>query len=136
MALPVDLHPALASLVRAQGLPETAVRSDGRLTLVIDRQYRVHVSPAADGRLAVHARLVAPEAGLANPRNEGLIDKLLTAAQALVATHRSGLVAAPQGDALLLQQWVPAAATLETLQTALAEFVNALAFWAKTAKSL
>lgn len=129
------LHPAVQSFMQIQGLPADSLRSDGRLTVVVDQRYRVHLSPAADGRVVLHAEVASLEVSAPRGENERLIERLLKLAQGLLKGHATGLHLSRFGDALGLQQWLPADVSDTQVREAMASFVNDLSFWVRAAKS-
>jgi hypothetical protein len=128
-------HLAVQGLMQAQALPPSSLRPDGRLTLVVDQRYRVHVSPGADGRVVLNATVAMFDPTEPPAHADRLIERLLQLAQGLLKGHASGLHLSQHGDTLGLQQWLPAQVSVQQLQEALAHFVNDLSFWVRAAKS-
>ena len=120
---------AIAAFMASQSLPASALRGDGRLTLVIDGSHRIHLQAAAHGRVAITARLLPLSAVWNQPRLDAVLEPLARKAAGLLRDHASGLCLDERRQALLLQQFVPAGADAAAVQDALAEFANALAFW-------
>lgn len=122
------LHPALRAYLARHAIDPAGVRRGGRVTLTVDGTYRVHLQPAADGRLAITSVLL--DLGLVAP--DRLTDFLIRLAQgacALLREHAAGLAVDDAADRLVLQQLVAASVDLTELEAELAAFVNVLAFW-------
>lgn len=124
-------HPHIASFMQRQGLAPEQLRSDGRLTLVVDDRYRVHMAPCANGGLALIARVMSlPEDRV---DRQDLIDRVLKKSAALLQKHPSTLTVDPHEDALHLQQIIPQEElNPDSLDSAMGEFTNALSYWTTT----
>lgn len=120
---------AIGAFMSSQGLPASALRAGGRLTVVIDGAYRVHLQPAAHERVAITAQLLPLSAAWDRPALDAVLEPLARKAAGMLRQYASGLCLDERRQALLLQQFVPAGADAATVQDALAEFTNALAFW-------
>lgn len=129
------VHPAVQTFMQMQGLPADSLRSDGRLTVMVDQRYRVHLSPAADGRVVLHAEVAPLDPGAPRGAHAQLIERLMKLAQGLLKGHASGLHLSRFGDALGLQQWLPADVSAPQVREAMASFVNDLSFWVRAVKS-
>lgn len=124
-------HPHIASFMQRQGLAPEQLRSDGRLTLVVDDRYRIHLAPYANGGLALIARVASLPDDRAD--RDALIDRVLKKSAALLQLHPSTLTVDQHQDALHLQQILPQEElSPERLDTAVGEFTNALSYWTTT----
>lgn len=122
------LHPAVRAYAARHGIPPEAFRSDGRMALTFDEAYRVQVRPAAQGQLALTARLLDLE-GWPAPAVDELLLKVCALGCGLARLHAPGLTLDGSTRALQLQQLLPATTSVETLERELGDFVNVLAFW-------
>lgn len=123
---------ALPAAVRAfasrHGIGPDAVRSDGRLTLTVDKRYRIHLQASTHNRVALVSQLMTlPAPG--RPSADQVLERLLKAATGLMREHPSGLCIDPKLQSVLLQQTLPADADAGAVEKAIADFSNALAFW-------
>jgi len=126
-------HPLISAYASRHGLP-APVRADGRLTVVIDDTYRVHLQAAPDGWLALTCRLCAlPEEGAARDALARETGKL---AAGMLSRHAAACVVDPQGRALWLQQTLRPDSSALALDEALGAFANALSFWAGALRRL
>lgn len=130
------LHPAIRSFMNRHALGADALRQDGRLMLTIDGAYRVEVRPAADGRLALQARVMTLPGGTGSRQAEQALEQLLRLGAGLLREYASTLSLKTGSQDLLLQQSLPADTCGEQFDTELAEFTNALQFWVHRGKSL
>jgi hypothetical protein len=122
------LPPVVRAFVQRHRIPKEAVRAGGRVVLTVDQRHRVHVMPAPHQRIALQAELL-PLPEQPTNRLEATLLRLSRAAAGLLQQHASTLSIDQQRQALVLQQCVAAGADLPALEDALADFVNALAFW-------
>jgi hypothetical protein len=127
----VALHPTVKAFAEKHGLGAAAVRSDGRLTLTLDRKYRVHLQGAPHNRVALTAQLMALPAASTDPKPAQALERLLKTGAGLLQQHAATLCLDPRQQALLLQQQLPANADVAAVEKGVAEFTNALAFWSK-----
>jgi hypothetical protein len=111
-------------------LPPDAIRADGEVMLTIDGKYRVRIASAPHQRVALHAKLMSLAGRRADDADETLVE-LASVGCGLLKDHASTLALDAERDWLVLQQLVPANGDATMLETALADFVNALAFWTK-----
>jgi len=119
-------HPLIAGYAARHGIHD-GVRSDGRLTLVIDDKYRVHLLGARNGWLVISARLRAlPPAGLAR---EQFFADIGRHAAGMLSRQPSACVVDPDEDSLWLQQMVRPDTDAVRLDEAVGQFANALSFW-------
>ena len=132
----VMLHPGLRDLMARRGLSSDALHGNGRLTLTVDGQYRLHFRPDIDARLVLYARIAALPNASESDDNDRWIERLMNAGAGLLRDHASTLSIEPQFDDLILQQSLPAAATGKQLEAELAEFINAMNFWRETGKRI
>ena len=120
---------AISAFMSSQGLPASALRADGRLTVVMDGSYRSHLQAAAHDRIAITAQLLPLSAVWNQSALDAVLEPLAQKAAGMLREYASGLCLDERRQALLLQQFVPAGADAAAVQDALAEFTNALAFW-------
>lgn len=127
----MNAHPTVTAYVQRHRLEPGALRADGRLTLRVDGQYRVQVRPAADGRIALSARLL-DLGGRPQADTERLLQQLATLASGMLQQHAAALAVDAAEPALVLQQLLPADTGVDAFEDELADYVNALAFWQRT----
>ncbi len=127
----VALHPTVKAFAQKHGLGAAAVRSDGRLTLTLDRKYRVHLQGAPHNRVALTAQLMALPAASQDAKPAQALERLLKTGAGMLQQHAATLCLDPRQQALLLQQQLPADADVAALEKGVAQFTNALAFWSK-----
>lgn len=129
-------HAGLRDFMARRGVPSESLRSNGRLTLVIDGHYRLTFRPDIDGRLALSAR-IGPLPGERDSFETGQwLERMMNTGVGLLRDYASTLSVDPQGDGLLLQQSLAANLSGEQIDAEVAEFVNALQFWVKTGKNV
>lgn len=124
-------HPAVRAYAQRNGIDAGAFREDGRVTLTIDERYRVQLRAAADGRLALSS-LLLDLGQLPAPRVDATLQRLAIWAAGMMRDHASALAVDEAAQALLLQQELAAGTDVAALESELADFVNVLAFWART----
>ena len=130
-------HPALRAYAsRYRIAADNPPRSDGRLTVRVDGRWRVHLSGVAEGRapgqIVLSARLLDLSGQLSQPLVGDLLVRLASLAAGRLKSDASSLSLDPVNQALLLLEVLPANSDLEAVETGLADFVNALAFWGRT----
>lgn len=131
-----SVHPAIRTFMARHAISADALRQDGRLMLTIDGAYRVQVRRAADGGLALQAKVMTLP-GNENSREAGqALERLLNLGAGMLREHSSTLCFETHGQSLQLQQALPADTNGEQLDNGLAEFTNALQFWVRTGKTL
>lgn len=119
-------HPLIDQYVNRQGVPD-ALHPDGHATIVIDDKYRVHLSGARNGWVAISARLrELPSRGA--DRDE-ILSEIGRLAAGRLRPHPSACVVDPAERTLLLQQMVRPDASAAAFDEAIASFVNGLSFW-------
>jgi hypothetical protein len=125
-------HPLISDYAARHGIPETA-RADGRLTIIVDDKYRVHLQPGPNGGIVLLSRLsLLPAPGLV--RDEWLreVGKLAVGA---VSNQAAACVVDPRENALWLQQLHSTDGT-SSLDEAIGAFANALSFWKSAMRRL
>ena len=118
-------HPLISDYAARHGISSTG-RADGRLTIIVDDKYRIHLQPAPDGGVILLCRLCdLPAPGIA--RDEWLreVGKI---AVGVLSKQAAACVVDPRDHALWLQQ-VHAAAATPSLDEVIGSFANALSFW-------
>ncbi|NMK50024.1 CesT family type III secretion system chaperone [Achromobacter sp. Bel] len=126
-------HALIADYAGRHGLPAPASAA-GRMTIVIDEVYRVHLQPAPQGWLAMTARLCAlPAAGAGR---DALVREVGRLSAGMLSRHKAACVVDPQGRALWLQQTLAPDGGAQSLDEAVGEFANALSFWAGAVRRL
>ena len=124
--------PVMRDYARRHGLEPVAFRSDGGVTITFDDRYRVQVRPLGEGRQGLSSLLL--DLGAEPPaRVDELLARLARYAAGALRSDASGLALDASGQLLVLQQSLPPAIDLPRFEIELAEFVNALAFWTRTA---
>ncbi|CDM23310.1 hypothetical protein BN940_04181 [Castellaniella defragrans 65Phen] len=127
----IPSHPLIADYAARLGVSD-GVRADGRLTVLVDDKYRVHLQGARNGWLAISARLCTlPPDGLARER---FLSEIGRQAAGMLSRHASACVVDPDEDALWLQQMVRPDADTGDVEEAVGRFANALSFWTGTAR--
>lgn len=127
------VHPLISDYAGRHGLALPA-RADGRLTMVVDDAFRIHLHAAPHGWLAITARLCAlPEQGAARDELAREIGKL---AAGMLSRHAAACVVDPRGRTLWLQQTVSPDSSPLALDEAVGAFVNALSFWTGAVRRL
>ncbi|MFC4297794.1 CesT family type III secretion system chaperone [Castellaniella hirudinis] len=127
----VPSHPLVADYAARHGILD-AVRSDGRLTVLIDDKYRVHLQGARNGWLVINARLCTlPPDGLGRER---FLAEIGRQAAGMLSSQASACVVDPDEDALWLQQMVRPDTDAVGVDEAVGGFANALSFWTGTAR--
>lgn len=130
-------HPALAAYAAQHRIAAPSPpRADGRLTVRIDNRWRVHMAGKMEGRspgpIVLSARLLdLSESSRPPSTTDDLLVRLATLAAGRLKGHASSLGLDSASQALLLMEVLPASSDLQALQTGLAGFVNALAFWSQ-----
>jgi hypothetical protein len=125
-----NLPAALRGFAERHHIGDESVRSGHRLTLTVDKRYRIHLQEATHNRLAMTAQLMPmPEPG--RRRGDELLHHLMMTATGMLREHPSTLAIDREKNAIVLQQMLASDANVEALEGALAGFTNALAFWSK-----
>lgn len=132
----VQQHPVLlAYATRHRIAANNPPRSDGRLTVRVDGRWRVHLTGTVEGRtpsrIVLSARLLDLAGQLHQRSTDDLLVRLATLAAGRLKSDASGLSLDQSNQALLLMEAMPASSDLEAVETGLADFVNALAFWGR-----
>lgn len=126
-----DVHPAVRSFMAQNGLTAHDLRRDGRLTLVIDKQYRVHIHPAPNKCMALSAVLLDLAGRYDTRETHATLARLTALAAGLLQQHASSLSLDASRQTLLLQQTLGAETDSAGFEEAIGEFVNALTFWSR-----
>jgi hypothetical protein len=124
------LPAALRSFAAQNRLDPGAVRSGGRLSLTLDARYRVNLQATTHDRIALTSQLLVLPSGGPQKLDEAL-GRLMRTAAGMLQQHPSTLAIDTRAQALVLQQTVPANSDCAGIETAVADFTNALAFWSK-----
>lgn len=120
------MHPLIADYVARHGIT-VPQPFRGRVTVVIDDKYRVHVQVTPKGTLALLTRLATvPPAGAA--RDDWLL-QVGKLALGTLSAYPAACVVDPRETALWLQQVLPPSGDV-SLDESMEQFVNALSFWA------
>lgn len=123
----------LSTYARQYGLSGTSPNHDRQVGMLVDDTYRIQLDALPCGGIAMRSRLRRlPAPGPA--RNEFLL-AVARMACGMMQESAAGCVIDEAARSLWLQQATPAD-TVEKLDEALGDFVNHLAFWAKTTASL
>jgi hypothetical protein len=125
---PSAVHPAVTAYATRHHLDMSAIHADGRLTLRFDERYRIHLRPAADGRIAVTSRLLDLAERSATETEEALL-RLASLGGGTLREQAATLCVDEKGNAVLLQQLLAADTDADSLELELADYVNTLAFW-------
>lgn len=124
------LVPVVRALMQSHRIPSEAVRGEGRVVLTLDQRWRVHLVPTAHARVALQSELLALPEQPGRTTDDALL-YLAKVAAGLLRRHASSLAIDARRRALVLQQLVPATASLAELEDALADFTNALDIWSR-----
>jgi len=122
----------IESYMSRHRLPASALRDDGRLTLLIDEKYRVHMHPALAGRVVFEARIVTLP--MERVERDRALEHALRLACTRLQHHADGIVVDRHVEALWLQQTVTPTEEDDDIDEALADFVNGLARWIEATK--
>lgn len=125
--------PLLRTYMTAHGIDPRSVLPDGRLGLNFDSRWRVQLRPLGDGRIQLSA-LVLDVSDWSRSQIEELLVPLANYAVGVMRDHACSLALDLAAGRLLLQEQVPAEASLSQLEAALGDFVNLLAFWNGSAR--
>ena len=128
-------HSGLRAFMARRGMAPESLRSNGRLTLVVDGAYRLHIRPDIDGRLALYARIGQLPGGRDSFETGQWLERMMNTGAGMLRDYASTLSIEPLGDGLLLQQSLAADLSGEQIDAEVGEFVNALQFWVKTGKN-
>lgn len=126
-----DVHAAVRGFMDRQGLGPQELRADGRLSLAIDGRYRVHLHPAAGGRIVLSAQVLDLAGRYGTRDTDAALEHLMHLAAGLMQQYASSLSLDAARQSLLLQQTLGPDTDVAGVENALAEFVNALAFWSR-----
>lgn len=121
------IHPLISSYMTRHALPGDSVGEDGRLTVIIDDRYRVHLQTSAQNWLALSTRLCAlPAAGA---ERDTLLLLLGRQTMGVLNQYDSSCVIDKSEKNVLLQQLVRPDSKVEDVEEAMGQFANALSFW-------
>ncbi len=127
-----SVHPLIRAYVARHGLPPETVRADGRATLIVDDAWRVHMQAADAGWMAISSRLCAlPAKGIA--RDDFLLH-VGRLAGGMASKFASTCSIDAREESLWLQQSVRPDSHEAGVDDALAQFLNALSFWASAVR--
>ena len=122
-------HPAVQSFIARNGISHQDLRNDARLSLTLDKKYRVQLHSTPHHRVALNSDLVSLT-GIYHDRATGeAMARLMALAAGMLQQHPTTLCIDERRQALMLQQTLPAAADGAAVESAIAEFVNVLPFW-------
>ena len=125
-------HAGLRNFMARRKLSASAIRRDGRLTLVIDQRCRIHLRPDVGGQLCLSASVAALPGGRGTPAARQFVERMLNAGAGLLREHASTLYLEVDGDSLQLQQLLAADLSADQLDAEIGDFANTLQFWQKT----
>ena len=126
----IQMPPAIRAFATRHKLGREALRSDGSLTLTVDRRYRLRMRSAPHSKVALIAKLLTLPSDSQRKADE-VLARLARTAAGMLQKHASTLCLDARQQSLLLQQTFPANADARAVEEALADFSNALAFWSK-----
>lgn len=119
------MHPLIADYVARHGI-EVPQPFGGRVTVMVDDRYRVHVQATAQGTVVLLARLATlPAEGAVRDQWLQQVGRL---ALGTLSAYPAACVVDPRETALWLQQ-VLVHAGEASLDESMGQFVNALSFW-------
>lgn len=129
MSVSIPTHLAVQSFIARNGMSHQDLRNDGRLSLTLDKKYRVQLHSTSHHRVVLNSDLVSL-AGQGNDRAIGeALARLMALGAGMLLQHPSTLCVDERRHVLMLQQTLTAAADGAAVESAIAEFVNVLPFW-------
>jgi hypothetical protein len=132
--MPERLHAGLAGFLDRRELTNLAERRDGAVVINADRSYRVYCRPAPHGDLVFESRLMLLPDGRSDA--DEVMRRCLLASWVRMGTHADVVVLADDGAQLLLQQRLPADATVDEVEQSLECFINSIADWRRVLRIL
>ncbi|WP_263768569.1 CesT family type III secretion system chaperone [Propionivibrio soli] len=129
-------HKSVRDFMARRGLAATAMRADGRLTLVIDGRYRIHLRPGSGGQLTLTANVMPLPGDPGSPASQQVVERLMNSGAGMLRDHASTLCLDREAGMLQLQQSLSGDLTGIELDAEIGEFTNALHFWVRTGNSL
>lgn len=133
MTSTVTVSPALRDFMTRRNLTSESLRSDGSLAFTVDGRYRVRLRPASDGHLALISRICPLPDGREGPESGRLIEKLMNRGAGMLRDYASTLCLDAEDDSLLLQQRLAPTLSGVQVDAEVAEFINVLQFWTRSA---
>lgn len=119
------MHPLIAAYVARHGI-EVPQPFLGRVTVMVDDRYRVHIQATSQGAVVLLARLATlPAEGAGRDQWLQQVGKL---ALGTLSAYPAACVVDPRETALWLQQVLTHAGET-SLEESMGQFVNALSFW-------
>ena len=128
------LAPVTRAFMQRHGIPPDSIRLDGRLTVTIDGRYAVDLLGAPYNRVALQSELAALS-DRPDFRCDAALLRLGSAGAGLLRRHAGTLCIDQKRQALMVQRLLPASASVQALQDALADFANSLAMWTQLCRA-
>jgi len=118
-----------------RGLTASALRSDGRLTMVIDNRFRIHLRPVSSGRLTLTANVMSLPIEPGSAASQKVVERMMNFGAGMLRDYASTLCLDKVAGMLQLQQSLSGDLTGVELGAEIGEFTNALHFWVRTGKA-
>lgn len=121
------LHAGLVGYLERKKFHTPPSRLDGAVVLSIDSKYRIYCRIAPHGDLVIECKISdLPE----KPADiEDMLRTTLIASHLRLCTHSDVPVLSKNGFSILIQQRIPADATVDEFEGSLENFINSLADW-------
>ena len=121
------LHAGLAGYIERNKFQAPLSRLDGAVVLSIDSRYRIYCRIAPHGDLVLECKISdLPD----KPGDvEEMLRTTLIASHLRLYTHADIPVLSKNGHSILIQQRIPADATVDEFEGSLENFINSLADW-------
>jgi hypothetical protein len=124
----------ITSYFLRHGLGMALPGDDGRVTIIVDDTYRVHLQATVEGWLAVTARLCSMP--LAGRMRDQLVLAVGELAAGMLGNSSASCVIDPQERALWLQHSLRPDSADNDVDEAVGAFINALSFWVDAIRGL
>lgn len=122
------VHSVLGAYAQRNRIDAEAFRPDGSMCLVFDAVYRVTIRSLPDGRMLFLSPVLDLWA-LPGSEQDDFLLRLLRTGAGLIRDHACGLAVDETRNRLVLQQVLPAGASVQDMEDQLADFLNVLGFW-------
>jgi hypothetical protein len=127
-----QLHNGFAGYLARHRLQSDIERVDGAVVLLFDRRYRVFCRPAPHGDLVLESRVIEVPAEIDAADN--LIQECLLASWVRLPDFQDVPALSDDGLAIVIQQRISSDASVNEVESALENYVNALSDWRRIFK--
>ena len=127
-----QLHNGFAGYLARHRLQSDIERVDGAVVLLFDRRYRVFCRPAPHGDLVLESRVIEVPAEI--DAADILIQECLLASWVRLPDFPDVPALSDDGLAIVIQQRIPSDASVNEVESALENYVNALSDWRRIFK--